>query len=133
MAPTPVVTRQSYDRTLRVVMWSDAFLSVAFVLVCTVVVPVVATLGVPDAALEAVGLTAVICGVLLAAFGAITAVALMLRMRSGLMHLPPRLWLPLPGGMRPAEYERDRHAAGAMPTRAEIAASTAGSETPWKS
>jgi Na+/melibiose symporter-like transporter len=110
MTATSMETRHRYDRTLRLVMWSDAFLSVAFVLLCMVAVPVVAAIGLSHRALETVGLAAVTCGVLLAAFGAVTAVTLMLRMRSGYFQLPPRLWLPLPPGMRPTEYERRRQA-----------------------
>jgi hypothetical protein len=119
METPPVKIRHGYDRTLRVVMWSDAFLSVAFVVICLVAVPVIATLGLPSHALEAVALSAVVCGVLLAAFGAVTAVALMLRLHSGHFQLPPRLWLPLPPGMRPVEYRprrlRERSTAGEVP------------------
>jgi hypothetical protein len=91
----------AYDRTLRVVMWWDAFLSVALAAVCMVASPVVAVLGLPPGALFGLGVTAlVLCG-LLAAFGAITGVILMLRMRAGQYLLPTRLHLPLPPGMDP--------------------------------
>lgn len=93
-------TRQ-FDRTLRVVMWSDAFLSVALVLVCVVASPVVATVGVPAWLRPALGATVIVCAALLAAFGAVTAVVLMLRMRAGDYLLPRRLRLPLPRPMRP--------------------------------
>ncbi len=95
-------TPQRFERTVRVVMWMDAFLSVALVAVCIVAAPLVATLGVPDAFVLALGIMAIVCAALLAAFGAITAVALMIRMRSGQYLLPPRLRLPLPPGMRPS-------------------------------
>jgi uncharacterized membrane protein len=90
-----------YDRTLRVVMWMDAFLSVAMVVVCVIATPLVATLGVPQPVVFSLGVVSIVCAVLLAAFGAITAVALMRRMHAGVYHLPPDLRLPLPPGMRP--------------------------------
>ena len=94
------------DRTLRIVMWLDAFLSVAFVAVGLVAAPVLAALGVTGTARLAVGVAALVAGVLLAAFGAITAVVLAARMQRGNQGLPDRLWLPLPPGMRPPEYRR---------------------------
>jgi ABC-type transport system involved in cytochrome c biogenesis permease component len=63
--------------------------------------PVVAMLGVPGSILFALGLASMVCAVLLAAFGAITGVAIMLRMRAGQYLLPSELKLPLPPGMRP--------------------------------
>ncbi|MGH8860322.1 MAG: hypothetical protein ACRDVG_03650 [Jatrophihabitantaceae bacterium] len=96
--PTSVVR---FDRTVRIVMWLDAFLSVALVVVCLIAAPVVAALGVPHRILTALGLAAIVCAVLLAAFGAITAVLLMLRMNTGQYLLPRNLRLPLPPGMRP--------------------------------
>lgn len=96
-----MTTTQRYERTLRTVMWMDAFLSVAMVVVCIVATPVVATLGVPHELQIAVGVASAVCAVLLAAFGAITAVVLMVRMRGGDFLLPSRLRLPLPGPMRP--------------------------------
>lgn len=92
---------RQFDRTLRVVMWCDAFLSVALVVVCLVASPIVAAFGVPGWTRPAVALAAVISAVLLAAFGAITAVVLMIRMRAGDYLMPRRLRLPLPGPMRP--------------------------------
>jgi hypothetical protein len=92
---------RSFDRTLRVVMWMDAFLSVALVVVSFFAVPIVATVGVPQRIVFAVGLVSIVSAVLLAAFGAITAVALMRRMYAGNYLLPPDLRLPLPSGMRP--------------------------------
>src|SRR6478672_7492769 len=96
-----MTTTQRYERTLRTVMWMDAFLSVAMVVVCIVATPVVATLGVPRMLYSALGIASIVCAVLLAAFGAITAVVLMVRMRGGNFLLPPRLRLPLPAPMRP--------------------------------
>src|ERR1700761_3994969 len=90
-----------YERTLRTVMWMDAFLSVAMVVICVIAAPIVATVGVPHGLRSAVGIASIVCAILLAAFGAITAVALMIRMRGGDFLLPPRLRLPLPGAMRP--------------------------------
>ncbi len=90
-----------YDRLLRVVMWMDAFLSVAMVVVCVIATPIIATLGVPATVVFSLGVVSIGCAVLLAAFGAITAVALMRRMHTGDYHLPPDLRLPLPPGMRP--------------------------------
>lgn len=90
-----------YDRTLRAVMWMDAFLSAAMVVVCTIAAPIVATVRVPSPVLFAVLLTSIVSAVLLAAFGAITAVLLMLRMSHGDYLLPSRLNLPLPAVMRP--------------------------------
>jgi hypothetical protein len=94
-------TSRHFDRTLRVVMWCDAFLSVALVVVCAIASPVVAALGVPGPARPVLGAAAIVSAVLLAAFGAITAVVLMLRMSAGDYLLPRQLRLPLPGPMRP--------------------------------
>lgn len=91
-----------YDRTLRAVMWMDAFLSVAMVVVGVIVSPIVVTWGVPQSLVFALALAAIGCAVLLASFGAITAVLLMLRLRDGHYLLPVDLRLPLPGPMRPA-------------------------------
>lgn len=83
-------------------MWMDAFLSVEFVSVATVASPIMAVLGATGSVRLAVGITALVCAVLLAAFGAITSVLLMLRMRAGMYFLPAGLNLrPLPSGMRP--------------------------------
>jgi hypothetical protein len=71
------------------------------VVVCVIATPIVATLGVPKPVVFSLGVVSIMCAVLLAAFGAITAVALMRRMHSGDYHLPPDLRLPLPPGMRP--------------------------------
>jgi len=97
-----MTNRRRYDRTIRTVMWLDAFLSLAIVIAAIVAVPIVASVGVPHAIVRSVGIASIVCGVLLAAFGAITAVLLMVRMRHGDFLLPRELRLPLPGPMRPA-------------------------------
>ena len=96
-----MTNRRRYDRTIRTVMWLDAFLSLAMVIAVIVAVPIVASVGVPHAIVRSVGIASIVCGVLLATFGAITAVVLMLRMRNGDFLLPRELRLPLPAPMRP--------------------------------
>jgi hypothetical protein len=91
-----------YDRTLRAVMWMDAFLSVALVVVGVIASPLVATFGVPQGVTFGLAVAAIVCAALLAAFGAITAVLISLRLRAGQYFLPADLRLPLPGPMRPA-------------------------------
>lgn len=98
-----------FDRTLRAVMWLDAFLSVALVVVCVLASPIVATVGVADRARLALAVAAMTCAVLLAAFGAITAIVLMLRMQAGQYLLPDGLRLPLPAPMRPRAEGDGRH------------------------
>lgn len=90
-----------FDRTLRVVMWLEAFLSAALAVLAVIASPVVAAVGLPSSVAFAVGVASIGCAVLLAAFGAITAVLLVLRLRHGQYQLPPRLRLPLPAAMRP--------------------------------
>ncbi|MGH3412912.1 MAG: hypothetical protein ACRDPH_07520 [Marmoricola sp.] len=90
-----------FDRTIRVVMWLDALLSLAVALVCIVAVPVVALLGAPGNALEVLGPVAIGLAVVLAGCGAVTAVLLAIRMADGEYRLPPGLRLPLPAAMRP--------------------------------
>lgn len=82
-------------------MWMDAFLSVAIAALSMLAVPVVATLGVPRGVISWLGFSVLVSAILLAAFGAITGVALMLRMRDGNYFLPSHLRVPLPSGMRP--------------------------------
>lgn len=89
-------------------MWCDAFLSVAIVVVGVIASPFVAVLGVPHAAQFTLGIVTIVCAVLLAAFGAITAVLLGLRMRAGDYLLPPNLKLPLPAFMSPPLDQRSR-------------------------
>jgi hypothetical protein len=91
-----------FDRTLRAVMWMDAFLSVALVVVGVIASPIVATLGVPVGFVFGLALAAIACAVLLASFGAITAVLIILRLRAGQYLLPADMRLPLPAPMRPA-------------------------------
>ena len=90
-----------FDRTLRVVMWLDAFLSAALAVLGVVVSPVVAVVGVPHGVVFGLGVVAIGCALLLASFGAITAGLLIARMRAGQYQMPPRLRLPLPAAMRP--------------------------------
>jgi uncharacterized membrane protein len=101
MTTTKAPRISRFDRTLRSVMWMDAFLSVAMVVICLIATPIVATVGVPQRIVFALGVASIVVAVLLAAFGAITAVALMVRMRAGDYALPPNLRVPLPGGMNP--------------------------------
>jgi hypothetical protein len=95
--PNPVVR---YDRTLRAVMWADAFLSIAVVVGGVIASPIFAIVGVPRAMNFALGIAMIVCAILLAAFGAITGVLLMVRMRAGEYLLPAQLRLPLPASMR---------------------------------
>jgi hypothetical protein len=111
MAATGTGTR--FDTTLRVVMWLDAFWSVAFVLAALLAVPVATIAHVPGAVRLVAGVVALVAAVLLAACGVITAVLLMARMRDGDYHMPVGLRLPLPRVMRPdfepaARDERSR-------------------------
>ena len=101
MRNRPVTPDLRYDRTLRIVMWLDAFLSVAMTLVCLLAAPLLATVDVPHRVAVAIGVTGFACAVPLAAFGAITGVLLMARMHRGVYGLPRGLRLPLPGLLRP--------------------------------
>jgi hypothetical protein len=78
-------------------------------LLCVVVTPIVVLVGVPHRIVLGVGLAAVACAVLLAAFGAITAIAIMLRVHSGDRSMPRDLRLPLPSRLRPGEILGPRH------------------------
>ena len=102
MTPTRAPEESRFDRTLRTVMWLDAFLSVGLVAVGLLACPLLATVGVPAGLRFALGLGVIVCAVLLAAFGAITAVIIMMRMRAGQYLLPIGLRLPLPRPMRPS-------------------------------
>jgi len=66
---------RQFDRTLRVVMWLDAFLSAALAVLGAVASPIVAVVGLPHGVVFALGLTAIGAALLLASFGAITAPA----------------------------------------------------------
>ena len=90
-----------YDGTLRVVMWLDAFWSVAATLVAVLGTALVALLGLPDGAHHAVGVTAIVAAVFLALCGAVTGVLLLLRMNAGHYTMPPGMRVPLPRGMHP--------------------------------
>ena len=90
-----------YDGTLRVVMWLDAFWSAAATLVAIGGSLAVGLLGLPHGAQLAVGISALVAAVFLAACGAVTGVLLMLRMNAGLYTMPPDLRIPLPRGMVP--------------------------------
>ena len=90
-----------FDRTLRIVMWVDAFLSLAAVLVSVAVVALAAAMPQAMDARGLVGVVVILSSVVLAACGAITGVALMLRMNHGDYAMPSNLRLPLPGPMRP--------------------------------
>ena len=101
MSDSNVTQMVRFDRTLRAVMWMDAFLSAAVVVIGVIASPVVAVLGVPRSMIFALGVATIACAVLLAAFGAITGVLLMVRLCAGEYLLPARLRLPLPEPMRP--------------------------------
>jgi hypothetical protein len=90
-----------YDRTLRVVMWLDAFWSVAAVLVSVLGSLVVGLLGMPHSAHLAVGITSLVAAVFLAACGLATGVLLMLRMNAGEYTMPTAMHVPLPREMHP--------------------------------
>ncbi len=90
-----------YDATLRVVMWLDAFWSVAATLIAIGGALAVGLLGLPPGAHLAVGISALVAAIFLAACGAVTGVLLMLRMNAGHYTMPPDLRVPLPRGMVP--------------------------------
>ncbi len=90
-----------YDGTLRVVMWLDAFWSAAATLIAIGGSLAVGLLGLPQGAYFAVGISALVAAVFLAACGAVTGVLLMLRMNAGHYTMPPDLRVPLPRGMVP--------------------------------
>lgn len=93
-------TAVRYDSTLRVVIWTDAFLSAALALVA-VVSPVVAVVPVAPPVAAVIGLVALGLALLLAGLGAVTAVLLAIRTCGGDDHVPPALRVPLPAAMRP--------------------------------
>ncbi|MCW2756729.1 MAG: hypothetical protein JWO46_475 [Nocardioidaceae bacterium] len=112
--PGGMTRTDRFDRTLRVVMWLDAFLSLVAMGVSVLLLPVVMLLDVPAGIRLATGLVAIVSSVLLAAFGAITGVALLLRMSAGVYTLPDELRLPLPAWMRPlADASSDAVASSA--------------------
>ena len=91
----------SYDATLRVVIWLDAFWSTVAVVVSVLGSVAVAVLGLPAAMHTAVGITALVAAVGLAACGLVTGVLLMLRMNAGTYTMPAGMRVPLPRGMHP--------------------------------
>ena len=93
--------RQRFDRTLRVVMWLDAFLSFLVAVLCMVASPAIAVVGLPHRIVAGVGTASVAAAIVLAACGAVTGVAIMVRLRAGIVDLPSDLRLPIPAGMRP--------------------------------
>ena len=95
------------DRTLRLVMWWDAFLSLVAALLAIVALPAVMLADLPRSLEVAVGVAAIAAAVVLAACGAVTAVLIALRMRRGEDALPEQLRLPLPSWMRPTLQDRD--------------------------
>jgi hypothetical protein len=105
------------DRTVRSVMWMDAFLSTALVVVCVIASPIPATVTVPQAIRSVIGFAVIVCAVMLAAFGVITAVALMLRLSAGQSLLPVDLRLPLPAPMRPAALTPHDQSGTKMPNQ----------------
>ena len=109
----PDARQSRFDRTLRAVMWMDAFLSVWTVYTCMAAAPVVAAVGLLQALRPAVVVVSIAAAVLLAAFGAITGVVLMVRMAGGDYLLPPDLRLPLPRPMRPPQGNGGRGTASA--------------------
>jgi hypothetical protein len=90
-----------YDRTLRVVMWLDALLSLAVVLVCLFALPAIVMLDVSGGPATSIGITVIALSVLLAGLGSVTGVALALRMNAGDFTLPAHLRLPLPAPLHP--------------------------------
>jgi len=96
------MTAGRFDTTLRAAMWLDAFLSAALALLCAFASPLVAALGLPHGVIFGLGVAAIGASLLLAALGAVTAVAIMRRMSTGEYLLPDDLRLPLPAGMRPS-------------------------------
>jgi hypothetical protein len=90
-----------YDRSLRVVMWLDAFWSVVAVLVSVLGSLAVALLGLPHAAHLAVGVSSLVAAVFLAACGLVTGILLMLRLNAGTYTMPAGMRVPLPRGMHP--------------------------------
>jgi hypothetical protein len=97
----------SYDGTLRVVMWWDAFLSLVVALLAVVALPAVVLSDLPRSTVIAVGVAAILAALVLAACGIVTALLIGLRLHHGNDQLPERLQLPLPAVMRPTLQDRD--------------------------
>jgi len=92
--------RPRFERSLRAVMWLDAFLSAALALVSVVAAPILASIGVPRSVHFSLGIGVIALAGLLADCGAITFVIVAVRLRDGDTLLPSGLRLPLPSGMR---------------------------------
>jgi hypothetical protein len=107
-------TNAKYDRSLRVVMWWDAFLSAAAAVLAVVVSPVVAVLGVPRGALAALAVAVLVLAGVLAGCGAITAVLLARRLVAREYLMPPGLRVPLPSAMVPDFPEPSAAVSGAQ-------------------
>ena len=91
-----------YDLTIRVVMWLDAFWSVAFVAAAPVAAAI-AIIWTPSEVPETVVVSTFVSAAGLALCGAITGVLLIARMQRGHYYLPDNLRLPLPAFMRPLD------------------------------
>ena len=89
-----------YDLTIRVVMWLDAFWSVAFVL-AALVGAAMAIIWTPSDVPDVVVVSMFVSAADLALCGAVTGVLLIARMQRGHYYLPEDLRLPLPAFMRP--------------------------------
>lgn len=100
--------RPTYDKALSVVMWWDAFLSLAVALLAIVALPAVMFADVPRSVVIGVGVAAILAAVFLAGCGVVTAVLIGLRLRDGDDRLPEHLRLPLPRWMRPTLQDADR-------------------------
>jgi hypothetical protein len=105
-ASEPPQQTGAYDDALRLVMWWDAFLSLAVALLAIVALPAVMLSDLPRSTVVVVGTTTILAAVFLAACGVVTAVLIGLRLRRGDGRLPARLRLPLPGFMRPTLQDR---------------------------
>lgn len=107
---------RSYDRALSVVMWWDAFLSLAVALLAIVALPAVMLADLSRPVVVGVGVAAILSALFLAGCGVVTAVLIGLRYRDGNDRLPERLRLPLPGWMRPTlqDAEAGPDAAGSV-------------------
>ena len=105
----------AYDRSLRAVMWWDAFLSLEAALLAIVALPVVMLADVPRSIAVGVGVAAIVSAIVLAACGVVTAILIGLRMRRGEDLLPSSLRLPLPAWTRPTL--QDRNEASRIPPR----------------
>ena len=93
--------RVAFDRSLRAVMWWDAFLSLEVALLAIVALPIVMLADLPRSIAVGVGVAAIVSAIVLAACGVVTAILIGVRLRRGEDLLPSSLRLPLPAWMRP--------------------------------